>query len=82
MGRIKTVLVKRITQKLIKENPDKFSTDFTINKKLVSNLTDVSSIKMRNIIAGYATRLVRQRNEPKTSVRRLESSEDLSKFYK
>ena len=31
-------------------------TDFEANKEMVSTLTDVSSVKMRNRIAGYITR--------------------------
>ncbi len=37
--------------------PDKFTTDFENNKKAVQLLTTVSSIKVRNRIAGYVTRL-------------------------
>jgi hypothetical protein len=33
MGRIKTTLIKRTGKKLIADNPDNFSTDFTENKK-------------------------------------------------
>ncbi len=35
----------------------RFDTDFEKNKQLVSELADVQSKKLRNIIAGYATRL-------------------------
>jgi len=38
--------------------PDKFTTDFEANKKIVESLTNISSTKLRNRVAGYATRLV------------------------
>ncbi len=58
MGRIKTTLVKRASNKILKENPDKFKKDFDSNKKIVDQYLDVPSKKLRNVIAGYVTRLV------------------------
>ncbi len=59
MGRIKTRKVKAITMELLEQNREQFGTDFNANKLKVSALTTVSSKKLRNIIAGYATRLIR-----------------------
>ena len=59
MGRIKTTLVKRITRELILKYGTNFKKDFEENKKLVSKYTDVPSLKMRNVIAGYVTRLMK-----------------------
>jgi small subunit ribosomal protein S17e len=50
--------VKRIARKLMDRYPDKFTTDFENNKKLVDALTNISSSKLRNRVAGYTTRLV------------------------
>ncbi len=61
MGRIKTTQVKRISQKLVSEHRDKFKQDFEGNKKIVDGLLDVPSKKLRNVIAGYVTRLVKQK---------------------
>ncbi|MEW5896319.1 MAG: 30S ribosomal protein S17e [Nanoarchaeota archaeon] len=60
MGRIKTTFIKRKTKELIKMHGDKFSTDFEQNKKLTASYANVFSKKLRNIIAGYATRLKKQ----------------------
>jgi small subunit ribosomal protein S17e len=57
MGRIKTKLIKRVTHKLFKEHADEFKTTFNENKKVVETLADTKSKKLRNIIAGYVTRL-------------------------
>ena len=57
MGRIKTTFIKRKTKKLLAAHEDKFSTDYSDNKKLTSQLSTVTSKKLRNTIAGYLTRL-------------------------
>jgi small subunit ribosomal protein S17e len=57
MGRIKTALIKRITNYLVKVHRDTFTTKFDENKKLVEQFAEIPSKKMRNIIAGYVTRL-------------------------
>lgn len=61
MGRIKTQLTKRVAKKLLVLHPEKFKTTFEDNKKLVEETADIKSDKLRNIIAGYVTRLVRAR---------------------
>jgi small subunit ribosomal protein S17e len=60
MGRIKTTLIKRTGNQLVKENSDKFKTDFESNKLIVSELAEIQSKKIRNIVAGYVTRLKKQ----------------------
>ncbi|MDP7323506.1 MAG: 30S ribosomal protein S17e [Candidatus Woesearchaeota archaeon] len=56
MGRIKTQLLKRITNKIIRDHKDKVKDNFEDNKKVVTELADIPSKKHRNIIAGYVTR--------------------------
>lgn len=60
MGRIKTQLVKRAAIKLMKIHPDRFKKDFNENKKLLVGVVDIQTKKLRNIIAGYLSRLVKQ----------------------
>jgi small subunit ribosomal protein S17e len=60
MGRIKTTFVKRKTKELVKLHGDKFTTDFITNKNTTRTYVDVPSKKLRNIIAGYITRLKKQ----------------------
>jgi len=59
MGRIKTQLIKRTTKEIMRKHKDKVKTNFEENKKVVEQNSDVSSKKLRNIIAGYMTRLKR-----------------------
>jgi len=60
MGRIKTQLIKRVSNKLMKEHRDEFKRDFDENKKIVEELVDIPSKKLRNGIAGYCTRLAKE----------------------
>ena len=81
MGRIKTLLVKRIALKLVKIHAKEFTSSFEKNKEFVNRYTNVVSHKIRNTIAGYTARLVRQRTILENQPRRRAHDEDLSKFY-
>ena len=81
MGRIKTLLVKRTAEKLVKEHPQEFTPEFEKNKEFVKKYTNVISPKLRNLIAGYTGRLVKKRMILEKEPRRRASEEDLSKFY-
>lgn len=63
MGRIKTKQVKRIANELIKEHREEFKEDFKENKGLVGKFIKVPSKKMKNVIAGYVTRLARKKED-------------------
>ena len=58
MGKVRPEHVKRIAKELVQRFPDKVTTNFENNKKLVDEFTNLSSTKLRNRIAGYVTRLV------------------------
>ena len=60
MGRIKTAMIKSITLKLYHKNKDLFKEKFDDNKLILNDLIKTESKKLRNIIAGYLTRLVKQ----------------------
>ena len=63
MGRIKTALAKRVTMKLIREHRALLKDNFEENKKAVNELVDMPSRKLRNVVAGYVTRIVRSKKE-------------------
>ena len=63
MGRIKTKLVKRLTIDLVKQYKDMFTNDFTKNKEVVVKLLSGTSKKIRNVVAGYVTRLMKHKEE-------------------
>ncbi len=59
MGRIRTQFVKRISGSLLSKHKDNFTEKFDDNKQQVQQLTDVSTKKLRNMIAGYITKKVK-----------------------
>jgi small subunit ribosomal protein S17e len=63
MGRIRTTYVKRITRKLIEENPNRFTKDFKKNKEVMGELTDTPSKQIRNKVAGSITRTLNNADE-------------------
>ena len=60
MGRIKTSFIKSKTKELQIKHGEKFTKDFTENKIKVGKYAETQSKKIRNIIAGYMTRLKRK----------------------
>ena len=63
MGRIKTALIKRVTNELVDKHKDSFTKSYEENKLIVGNYADIPSKKLKNIIAGYVTRLVKNTKE-------------------
>ncbi len=61
MGKVRPAYIKRTARRLLELYPDKFTTDFEHNKKMVQELTNITSKRVRNRIAGYLVRLVKQR---------------------
>ncbi|MDI9611375.1 MAG: 30S ribosomal protein S17e [Archaeoglobales archaeon] len=58
MGTVKPAYIKVIAAELLKKYPEKFTSNFGENKKLVSQLTTIRSKTIRNRVAGYITRKV------------------------
>lgn len=59
MGKVRTALVKRTARELLSSYPNLFTGDFEHNKKVVSQLMEWRSKKLRNQVAGYITSLVK-----------------------
>jgi small subunit ribosomal protein S17e len=59
MGRIKSMVIKRTSRQLMEQSEDSFEKDFEHNKKALGR--SLPSKKMRNRIAGYVTRLKKQK---------------------
>ena len=66
MGRIKSTAIKTLGNKLIREHGDKFSDTFEKNKETLNEVKKIKSKKVRNIVAGYITR--KMRNIKKTGI--------------
>ena len=56
MGKVKTEQIKRVGKELMERFPNKFTTNFDENKHLVETLTEGTTPRVRNQIAGYITR--------------------------
>ncbi len=62
MGRIKSLMIKRVSSQLM-EGVDTFSDDFEKNKKLLKGVMQYKST--RNKVAGYVTRIVKKQRTRK-----------------
>jgi len=56
LGKVKTDQVKRTGKELMSRFPTKFTTKFDENKRSVDSLTQGTTTRVRNQIAGYITR--------------------------
>ena len=55
MGNVRQTYIKRVAISLLATYPQFFTKDFQHNKIMVGRVTDVTTKKMRNRIAGYLT---------------------------
>ena len=60
MGRVRTKTVKRAARQLIEKFYPKMSFDFHYNKRVLDDVAIVPSKRIRNKIAGYASKLMRR----------------------
>lgn len=59
MGSIRPRYIKNAAKNLLAQYEETFTDDFETNKRLVEQLTDVKSKKVRNRIAGYLVGLIK-----------------------
>ncbi len=59
MGRVKTLPIKRSTQEIFEKFGDRVTGDYVKNKEFLNSIAEIKSNKIRNIIAGYLTRLAK-----------------------
>eukprot|EP00996_Jenningsia_fusiforme_P004702 NODE_5555_length_664_cov_324.671545_g5178_i0.p1 GENE.NODE_5555_length_664_cov_324.671545_g5178_i0~~NODE_5555_length_664_cov_324.671545_g5178_i0.p1 ORF type:complete len:144 (+),score=33.92 NODE_5555_length_664_cov_324.671545_g5178_i0:63-494(+) len=60
MGRVRTKTVKRSSRIIIEKYYQKLTQDFQINKKVIGDVALIPSKRLRNKIAGYATKLMKR----------------------
>ena len=72
MGSVKPSYIKNFAMDLLNKYQSSFGTDFEQNKLRVSEYTDIKNKTIRNRVAGYITRVLRQkatrRNEVEVDV--------------
>lgn len=59
MGKVRTEMIKRISQELLNKYPKSFNPEFEVNKQFLNEIGLDVSKKLRNKIAGYITGLVK-----------------------
>ncbi len=64
MGSIKATAIKTLTADILSKNRGNFSNNFEENKKGLGEVIQIRSKKIRNIVAGYITHLIK--NEKKS----------------
>ena len=62
MGKVRTILIKKVSKELINKYPDVFTTNFEKNKKLLDKYLEVDSKLLRNRISGYIVSLLKIKN--------------------
>ena len=62
MGKVRTILIKKVSKELIGKYPDIFTTDFEENKRLLDKYLEIDSIHLRNRISGYVVNLLKIRD--------------------
>jgi len=65
MGRITQTRIQRLGRELIQKYPKKFNVDFGDNKTNVNKLAEIQTKKLRNQLAGFITRKVKNKKEIK-----------------
>jgi len=78
LGKVRTEHVKRIARELVERFPDKFTTDFENNKRVLESVAEIPTSKLRNKIAGYITRLMTMMNSGKSSEKTTENVDSSS----
>lgn len=63
MGRIRTKYIKRMTKKLVADNPNRFTKTFEENKKVMGEIADTPSKQLRNKMAGSIARTLKEVEE-------------------
>ena len=77
----KQKFIKNIGKTLLERYPEKFTENFEKNKMEVSNLTNIKTRKIRNIVAGYIVRKIKGKkrkivNIPKYSMKKKQSKRE------
>ncbi len=64
LGSVRPAYVKKLSREIVDKYEHKLTLDFDENKNIISMVVELRSKKLRNRVAGYVTRLMRQRRMP------------------
>jgi len=85
MGKIRPDHIKNAGNKIIRRYANRVSTDFQENKELLEEVTDISSKRLRNRLAGYLVGEKRKEGRiinPPKKMRKIRSKKDRKKLKK
>ena len=71
--------IKRLSTEVLKDNKDKFGINFDENKEILNNISTIRSKILKNELAGYITKLIKNELRIKAEkTKSVESEEQLS----
>merc|ERR1711876_48292 len=59
-GRVRTKTVKRASRALIEKYYGKLTNDFHVNKRIIDDISQIQTKRLRNKIAGFTTHLMKR----------------------
>lgn len=68
MGSVKPSYIKNFAMDLLRTHESSFRADFEQNKLMVSEYTNIKNKTIRNRVAGYITRVLRQKGDRRREV--------------
>ena len=57
MGKVRIAAVKKVARELVERYPNMLTTNYEANKKVLADLVDAKTKRLRNRVVGYVTRL-------------------------
>ncbi|MEO2241070.1 MAG: 30S ribosomal protein S17e [Euryarchaeota archaeon] len=67
MGKVRPSFVKRPAREIVEKYEEYLTTDFEHNKKVVEIVAEPKTKRLRNLIAGYVTHLMRLKERQEES---------------
>ena len=69
--------IKRLSMKVLKENREKFTTNFDENKNVLNTISIIRSKPLRNRLAGYITSIIKKELKELEKAKNMEKQEDV-----
>jgi len=60
LGSIKQTFIKRAGEELIEKYHENLTTDFETNKKIIDEVAQIETKRLRNRVAGYVTKKMKK----------------------
>ena len=60
LGNVRSEKIKNVARDLVRRYPEEFTSNFEENKKAIDSVARIPTVRLRNHIVGYITRLMSQ----------------------